>query len=457
MPKTPAKILIVDDDVHVLLSAQLLLEQHYTEVRKINNPQQIIEAFKESTPDIVLLDMNFKQGETSGKEGLEWLKQIKQINPETNVLLMTAYGELDIAVEAMKEGGTDFIVKPWQNEKLLATVRAAHKLSEQEQKVRKLESREKMISLDVSAKFEMIGDSSEMKEIKSMITKVAKTDAEVLILGENGTGKEVAARAIHQHSHRSDEVFISVDLGTIPEKLFESELFGHKKGAFTDAKEERIGRFEAASGGTLFLDEIGNLSPALQTKLLTALQNKRITKVGTNEPIEVDVRVICATNSDLKSLVKEGKFREDLLYRINTVEFTMPPLRDRNGDAAQLAQHFLTKYASKYHKSQASLTEQALDILKNYHWPGNIRELEHAIERAVIMLEGDNLTEEDFHFLNSSSSNSLGKMDDYNLENLEAWAIQKAIKKHNGNISHAAKELGLSRGAMYRRMDKYGI
>jgi len=456
MPKNPAKILVVDDDDAVLLSAQLLLEQHYTHVMKINNPAQITEAFKENQFDIVLLDMNFKQGETSGEEGLKLLKQIKDISPSTNVLLMTAYGELDIAVEAMKEGASDFIVKPWQNEKLLATVQTAHKLSEQEKKVKKLESREKIISTDIAAKFEMIGESEAMEEIKKVISKVATTDADVLILGENGTGKEVAARTLYKNSLRNKEPFISVDLGTIPADLFESELFGHKKGAFTDAKEERTGRFEAASGGTLFLDEIGNLSPNLQKKLLTVLQNRSITKVGTNEPIEVDVRVICATNSNLKELVKNGDFREDLLYRINTVELIMPALKDRPSDIPLLANYFLKKYSLKYQKPQAKFNAEVLEVLKKYNWPGNVRELEHAIERSVIMLDDDILTPDDFTFLQAGNDKNVG-FEDYNLDNIEEWAIKKAIKKHNGNISHAAKELGLSRGAMYRRMDKYGI
>jgi len=456
MPKSKAKILIVDDDDTILLSAQLLLEQHFTDVFKINNPNQITEAFKEYTFDIVLLDMNFKHGETSGQEGIHWLKKIREISPETNVLLMTAYGELDIAVEAMKEGASDFIVKPWQNEKLLATVQTAFKLTEQEKKVKKLESREKIMKTDLNAKYEMIGDSDAMKDVKRIIKKVSKTDADVLILGENGTGKEVAARALHNNSNRSNEAFISVDLGTISAELFESELFGHKKGAFTDAKEERIGRFEAASGGTLFLDEIGNLSLNLQTKLLTALQSKTITRVGTNEPIQVDVRVICATNSNLKELVKNDDFREDLLYRINTVEITMPALKDRPTDIPLLAKHFLTKYSNKYHKPEVGLSEAALENLKKYPWPGNVRELEHALERAIIMLDGESIEAHDFRFLDNKSDDA-DRFEDYNLENIEAWAIKKAIKKHNGNISHAAKELGLSRGAMYRRMDKYNI
>jgi len=296
-----------------------------------------------------------------------------------------------------------------------------------------------------------------MNEVKSMIAKVAKTDAEVLILGDNGTGKEVAARTIHENSHRSDEVFISVDLGSIPEKLFESELFGHVKGAFTDAKEERIGRFEVASGGTLFLDEIANLSPALQSKLLTVLQNKKVTKIGSNQAVNVDVRVLCATNGDIHQMVKKGEFREDLLYRINTVELILPSLKERNGDIELLANHFLKKYAHKYHKPQTQLDVAAIEALCKYNWPGNIRELEHAIERAVIMLEGETINASDFSFLKQSGKDNGNQFEEYNLENIEAWAIKKAINKHRGNISHAAKELGLSRGAMYRRMDKYGI
>ncbi|MTI21870.1 sigma-54-dependent Fis family transcriptional regulator [Fulvivirga sp. RKSG066] len=456
MSKTPAKILIVDDDDLVLLSAQLLLEQHFTQVVKINNPQQIEEAFKEHTFDVVLLDMNFKQGETSGKEGIFWLKKIKEISQETNVLLMTAYGELDIAVEAMKEGASDFIVKPWQNEKLLATVQSTLRLTQQEKKVKQLEDKEKLLTAELNIKHEMIGESEAILEVKHMIEKVAGTDADVLILGENGTGKEVAARLLHGNSTRVSEPFISVDLGTIPTELFESELFGHKKGAFTDAKEARIGRFEAADGGTLFLDEIGNLPLNLQKKLLTVLQNRQITKVGTNEPTHVDVRVICATNGNLKEMVKQGEFREDLLYRINTVEILMPALKDRPRDIGLLADFFLKKYSSKYHKSGLALESSSIDKLTNYSWPGNVRELQHAIERAVIMSEGDKLTQEDFRFLQSGNNDNYN-FDNYNLEHIEAWAIKKAIKKHNGNISHAAKELGLSRGAMYRRMDKYNL
>ena len=457
MAKSKGNILIVDDDDMILLSAQLLLEQYYTDVKKINNPKQIEEAFKEHTFDLVLLDMNFRQGETSGNEGLQWLEKIKQISPSTNVLLMTAYGEVDIAVEAMKKGAIDFIVKPWQNEKLIVTVQNALKLASQEKRVKQLEVREQAISSNIDHEYrEMIGSSGAMKSIQNMITKVAPTNADVLILGENGTGKEVAARAIHKKSSRANEIFIAVDLGTIPEHLFESELFGHKKGAFTDAKEERVGRFEAASGGTIFLDEIGNIPLHLQSKLLTVLQRRQITKVGDNNPTDIDVRVICATNMNLQEAVNNGDFREDLLYRINTVEIDLPSLKERIDDTPELVNHFLRKYEKKYHKSSLTITKEAIGALKKHSWPGNIRELQHAVERAAILADHDELNANDFAFLRRTESSS-SEFDNFNLENIEAWAIKNAIKKHNGNISHAAKELGLSRGAMYRRMEKYGL
>jgi two-component system response regulator HydG len=458
MAKAKGNILIVDDDDLILLSAQLLLEQYYTEVYKINNPLQIEEAFKEHPFELVLLDMNFRQGETSGKEGLLWLEKIKQISPKTNVLLMTAYGEVDIAVEAMKRGALDFIVKPWQNEKLLITVQNSLKLGSQEKRVKQLEDREKVLTSNVDNEYrDMIGSSQPMKGIQNMISKVAPTDADVLILGGNGTGKEVAARAIHNKSNRKNEIFIAVDLGTIPESLFESELFGHKKGSFTDAKEARIGRFEAAQGGTIFLDEIGNVPLHLQTKLLTVLQRRQVTKVGDNIPFDIDVRVICATNMNLKEAVSSGDFREDLLYRINTVEIEMPALVDRQEDLSELVNHFLKKYEKKYHKEGIKVSKEGLSTPKKHNWPGNIRELQHAVERAAILSENKNLDAHDFAFLSRGGDSGSNEFDDFNLESIEAWAIKNAIKKHNGNISNASKELGLSRGAMYRRMEKYGL
>ncbi|MEL7001593.1 MAG: sigma-54 dependent transcriptional regulator [Bacteroidota bacterium] len=455
--KTKGKILIIDDDEYILLSVKLLLDQHYETVVPLGDPNKVEEVFTEHDFQVVLLDMNFKQGETSGAEGIQWLKKIKELNNQCSILLMTAYGEVSVAVNAMKEGANDFIVKPWQNEKLLASVKTAFDLSAEKRNVEQLKSREKILSASIDSDFsDIIGQSQTIKDVIKVIQKVASTDADVLILGENGTGKEVAARAIHRNSNRAKEVFISVDLGSLSENLFESELFGHKKGAFTDAKEDRIGRFEAAAGGTLFLDEIGNLPLALQAKLLTVLQHRKITRLGTNESIDLDVRVICATNGNLRQMVKEGDFREDLLYRINTVEVLIPPLRDRPGDIPLLAEHFINRFNRKYHKEGLGIESQVSDALKKYPWPGNVRELQHAIERAVIMSDNNRLKTEDFRFL-SSPEESNDSFDDYNLETIEAWAIKKAVKKHNGNISHAAKELGLSRGAMYRRMEKYGI
>lgn len=455
--KQKGKILIIDDDEYILLSVKLLLDQYYETVVPLGDPKQVEQAFAEHEFHVVLLDMNFKQGETSGAEGIQWLRNIKELNNNCSILLMTAYGEVSIAVNAMKEGANDFIIKPWQNEKLLASVQTAFDLAFEKRNVAHLKSREKVLSSTIDSNFsDIIGKSQAITEILTVIKKVSSTEADVLILGENGTGKEVAARAIHRNSGRAKEVFISVDLGSISESLFESELFGHKKGAFTDAKEDRIGRFEAASGGTLFLDEIGNLPLALQAKLLTVLQHRKITRLGTNESVDLDVRVICATNGNLRQMVKEGNFREDLLYRINTVEMIIPPLRDRPDDIPLLADHFITRFARKYHKDGLTISASVTHQLKKYAWPGNVRELQHAIERAVIMSDHIELQSSDFAFLSGSDVQG-ENFEDYNLESIEAWAIKKAMKKHNGNISHAARELGLSRGAMYRRMEKYGI
>ncbi len=455
--KKAGNILIIDDDDYILVSLKLLLEEYFETVDTVNQPSKAAEYLKKKDYQVVLLDMNFSQGETSGKEGLQLLKQIKSRNPNTSIIMMTAYGDVNIAVEAMKEGATDFITKPWQNERLLATVNTTFSLSEQHEQINKLKSRQALLTGSSSgSSTEMIGTSQAMRSVSRFIEKVAPTDANILILGENGTGKEVAARAIHQASLRRNEVFISVDLGAIQENLFESELFGHKKGAFTDAREDRMGRFEAASGGTLFLDEIGNLPLAQQSKLLTAIQSKKITRVGSNTPVQTDVRIISATNRDLPVMVKAGEFREDLFYRINTMEVTLPPLRDRKTDIAALAGHFLNLYSKKYQKDELHIPDEVIDDLNGYDWRGNVRELQHAVERAVIMSEGPRLKTGDFN-LSGSTDHSTAEFDNYNLENLEAWAVRKALLKHNGNVSHAAKELGLSRGAMYRRMEKYGL
>jgi len=457
MAKLSGHILIVDDDPYINLSLLTLLEESYELVKAIQDPADIPEEFQNTTYDVVLLDMNFKPGDTSGRDGLKWLKKIMELSGQTMVVIITAYGGIHIAVKAMKAGAFDFIIKPWQNEKILSTLSAAFKLIESKRQVNHLESVHKVLLHSGDHQFsEMIGNSPGIMKVFSDLKKVAETQANVLILGENGTGKELVARALHRNSPRRSEVFMSVDLGALSETLFESELFGHVKGAFTDAAEERTGRFEAASGGTVFLDEIGNLPVSLQAKLLSVLEQRSIFKIGSNQPIPIDIRLICATNLDLKSQVGNGSFREDLLYRINTVEIRLPPLRDRKEDIPLLAEHFLHKFARKYRKPHLKISERALKKLQRMQWPGNIRELQHAIERSVILTEHEVLQESDFSFLGSGEDDPI-RIEYFNLENLEKWAIEKCLKKHAGNVTKAAEELGLTRGAMYRRINKYGI
>lgn len=455
--KEKAKILILDDDNYVLLSLRILLEQHYTDVRGINNPNQLISALEENDFDVVILDMNFSAGETSGKDGLKYLQQVKEANPNTSVLLLTAYGEIDLAVEAMRLGAYDFLVKPWENEKLLSSVKKAFELNNAAKKINQLETDKTVLLNELNAPFnEIIGESEAIKRVFNQIEKVAKTNANVLITGENGTGKELVARAIHKASDRKDEIFLNVDMGAVSETLFESELFGHKKGAFTDARADRIGKFEAANGGTLFLDEIGNLPLALQAKLLRVIQDQKVTKVGENKPVDLDIRLICATNANLDELVKSDQFRQDLLFRINTIEIELPPLRERQEDIPVLAEHFLEVFMQKYKKPSLFVADYVYNKLQKYDWPGNIRELQHTVERAVIMSDGKQLQVSDFN-LKDTNEAELGSIDSFNLDEIERWAIESAIKKHQGNISHAAQELGLSRGALYRRMEKYDL
>jgi two-component system, NtrC family, response regulator HydG len=457
MAKASGNILVVDDDEYVLLSIRLLLEPSFHVVETTNTPERLPAILRTQSIDVILLDMNFRQGDTSSKEGLFWLRKILKEYPDTQVILMTAYADIQLAVEAVKDGALDFIVKPWQNEKLVASVKTALIVSQEKKKVKQLKTQQKGIIAAFGKSYEpLIGNAPSIVTIRRTIEKVAPTDAEVLILGENGTGKEVIAREIHRQSHRSEGIFMSVDIGSLSETLFESELFGHRKGAFTDAKEDRIGRFEAAAGGTIFLDEIGNLSLSLQAKLLTVLQRKEIVRLGTNEPVPIDVRVICATNSDLKKMIRENKFREDLYYRINTVEIHVPPLFERPEDIPTLVDHFIKRFSEKYHKSGHTVDASALDQLKKYRWPGNIRELQHAVERAIILSDSQVIGLHDFGTLEKEFTGE-AIFDHLNLEKLEAWAIRKAIAKHHGNISHAAEELGLSRGAIYRRIEKYGI
>ena len=407
---------------------------------------------------MILLDMNFSKDTTSGKEGFYWLEQILEADPQAVVILITAFGGVEMAVQALKQGATDFVLKPWQNEKLIATLSAAIKLKESYKEVNKLKRARKALEDDLSKPFkDIIGDSPAMKNVFSIIDKVAGTDANVLILGENGTGKELVARAIHQRSSRKENVFVSVDMGAITETLFESELFGHKKGAFTDAKDDRAGRFEVANSGSLFLDEIGNLSMPLQSKLLTALQSRRVTRIGSNKPMEVDIRLICATNMPVYDMVSENTFRQDLLYRINTVEIHLPPLRERQDDIALLTDHFVKVYCYKYRKSIKKIAPSTVKKLSKYSWPGNIRELQHAIERAIIMSDGNVLMPDDFFFLVLKADSTTHSEDNLNLDEVEKNVILKAINKHSGNISKAAKELGLTRASLYRRIEKHGL
>ena len=447
---------MIDDDEDVLLAAKMLLKKYNYHVIIEKNPNKIPFLLNNDTYDVILLDMNFSKDTTSGKEGFQWLAQIKEKDPSAVVIMITAFGDVEMAVRALKEGATDFVLKPWQNEKLIATISTAIRLKKSYNEVDKLRKAKEMLEEQISQPFrDIIGNSPAIKDVFALIDKVAKTEANILILGENGTGKELIARAIHQKSMRKDSSFVSVDMGAITETLFESELFGHKKGAFTDAREDRPGRFELANGGTLFLDEIGNLSLSLQSKLLTALQSRQVTRVGSNQSMEVDIRLICATNMNLHQMVKDGKFRQDLLYRINTVEITIPPLSERGDDIPMLANHFLNHYSKKYRKDVLSISPEALTKLKKYAWPGNVRELQHAIERALIMADSPTLQESDFLF--SRKGNEAINADTLNLDEVEKAAVAKAIQLHNGNISKAADELGLTRASLYRRMEKYGI
>lgn len=452
------KILIVDDDEDVLKAASLFLKKHVEQVHTEKDPENIPILLKNDSYDVILLDMNFTKDATSGQEGLYWLSRILEIDPSSVVIMITAFGDVSLAVTAIKQGAVDFVLKPWQNEKLLATVSAASSLHKSRLEVASLRSRQERLSADMDQPFnEFIGSSPAMQKVYDTILKVAKTDANVLILGENGTGKELVARSLHRHSLRSGEVFISVDMGAISETLFESELFGHVKGAFTDARADRAGRFEVASGGTLFLDEIGNLSMQMQSKILNALEARQIIRLGSNKAVPIDIRLICATNIDISEMVNRNEFRQDLLYRINTVEIHLPPLRERGNDLPLLAEHFLKIYCKKYNKSLKGMNPLTMDKLTKYKWPGNVRELQHCMERAVILSDSDVLQPEDFYFSISRSDDEGIIFENYNLETVEKIVIRKAIDKHKGNVSQAANELGLTRASLYRRMEKHGL
>ncbi|MBN2416098.1 sigma-54-dependent Fis family transcriptional regulator [bacterium] len=453
-----SKILIIDDNEDVLQAARLFLKQHVAEVHTEKDPGRIPALLKNESYDVILLDMNYSQDVTSGTEGFQWLQKILEIRPSAIVVMITAYGDVEMAVRAIKEGATDFVLKPWQNEKLLATVSSALKLHDSRIQLDSLRTRQKQLSADLDSPFhDFIGNSEATRTVLDVIGKVAATDANVLILGENGTGKELVARALHRNSRRSEEVFITVDMGAITENLFESELFGHVKGAFTDAREDRVGRFEVASGGTLFLDEIGNLPRTLQSKLLTVLQRREVIRVGSNRPRPIDIRLICATNMPIHSMVQDNSFRQDLLYRINTVEITIPPLRDRQEDIPALVAHFLTVYSRKYNVQKRSVSAAAGKKLQTYHWPGNVRELQHTIERAVIMSEKPLLQPPDIFLPEPVMQQDGFVFEDYHLETVEKTVIRRTLSKHHGNISRAAAELGLTRAALYRRMEKYDL
>ncbi len=458
MTKKLGKVLVIDDDEDVLMAARLFLKQHVALVHTEKNPELISTLLKNETYDVILLDMNFTRDASSGGEGFHWLNQILTLEPSAVVVLITAFGDVEMAVQAIKEGATDFVLKPWHNEKLLATLSAAMNLRQSREEVDQLRSRQQVLSADLDQQFhDFVGACAPMQKVFTTIQKVAQTEANVLILGENGTGKELIARELHRQSKRAQEVFISVDMGALSETLFESELFGHVKGAFTDAKEERAGRFEAASGGTLFLDEIGNLSLPLQAKLLTALQNRQIVRLGSNQSRPIDIRLICATNTPIHEMVAQKKFRQDLLYRINTVEIHVPPLRERIEDLPLLIEHFLKAYARKYQRLQPRVNAATLKKLEKYHWPGNVRELQHALERAVIMGESQVLQPTDFLLVASDNKEDGLIFDNYNLEEVEKAVIRRTISKHGGNISQAARELGLTRTSLYRRLEKYGL
>ncbi len=444
-------ILIIDDDTDVLTAVRLLLKTEVKEVVTEKNPENIRHLLAKQNFDLILLDMNFNSTIHTGNEGLYWLKKIKEQTQHPAVIMITAYGDIDLAVRSLKEGAADFVIKPWHNEKLLTTIREA---------LTKKEASTSSTAVPVYATSKtVVGESAAMKDIFVKIEKIAPTDANVLILGENGTGKDLVAHAIHQQSLRASKPFIKVDAGALTETLFESELFGHKKGAFTDAREERIGRFESANGGTLFLDEIGNISLQQQAKLLSALQNRQIIKLGSNEPIPVDIRLICATNLPLAELANENRFRKDLVYRINTVEITLPPLRKRKEDIPLLAQHYVKVYAEKYIKPNIQLYKKAVDKLVEHPFPGNVRELQYSIERAVIMTEGDILSASDLIFSPIETARMQAEDDeqDLKLSSMEKNTILRVIEKHHGNITKAAKELGLTRTALYRRLTKYDI
>lgn len=448
-----AKILVIDDNKSVLSALEIMLQFEYKSVQTFFNPNQIPSFPNMEEIDIVLLDMNFSAGVNTGNEGLFWLNEIKKKSPNTSVIMMTAYGAVDLAVTAIKQGASDFVLKPWNNERLLTTVRSAYELRKSRQEIHSLKKKESNLKQVINeGKNFIIGQSKALTSVLNLAAKVAKTDVNVLITGENGTGKELIARELHRLSARKDEVFIGVDMGSIAENLFESELFGHTKGSFTDAKEDRAGKFEAAHQGTLFLDEIGNLSLQMQAKLLSSIQNRSVVRVGSNKPVNVDIRLICATNCNLEQMVVDGLFREDLLYRINTIHIEVPPLRERDEDILVLADFFLKKFAHKYDKPGLKMNNLAQEKLMEYPWPGNVRELQHTMERAVILSDGSVLKPTDFLLHAKPTQSFDGQL--LTLNEMEQQMISRALDQNEGNYSAAAEQLGISRQTLYNKLKK---
>jgi len=453
---TDARILVVDDNRNVLTALDLLLSRAFSGVKCISKPGQILSELRAGSYSAVLLDMNYTAGQNTGNEGLFWLREIRKLDRDLSVVMITAFGDIELAVTALKEGAVDFVLKPWDNQKLVATMRTAVSLCDSRRKILALQKDKASLKAELKGKpARLIGKSGPMRKVMALVEKVAATPANVLITGENGTGKELIAREIHEHSDRSSEIMVSLDLGAVPATLFESELFGHVKGAFTDAHSDRTGKIETAHRGTLFFDEIGNLSLPLQAKLLSVLQNRTITRLGSTEVIPVDVRLICATNMDLEALVKEGNFRMDLLYRINTIGVELPPLRDRGDDVLLLAAWFLREFANRYNKPGLKMDGTAEEALKKWSWPGNVRELRHSMERAVILAENKMIGRDSFQFNNAMAS-SMASFDG-SLDEVEARLIKYALGKHGGNMSAVALQLGVSRQTLYNKMKKYGL
>ncbi|WP_395340045.1 sigma-54-dependent transcriptional regulator [Ningiella sp. W23] len=478
-------ILIVDDDEDILIAAKLLLRRHQFEVTTCSEPSQIPDILKANSFKAIMLDMNFGPGESTGQQGLKWLETILSLEPDSVVVMITAHGGMNLAIEAMKLGASDFVIKPWQNEKLVATISSAANLGAMRSEAKQLQTANKLL-VEVANQSEhpqILGKSEAMRHVLSLVSRSAPTDANVLILGENGTGKELIARELHLQSKRHKHIFMTVDLGAVSESLFESELFGHKKGAFTGANEDRIGKLEAADGGTLFLDELGNLPLHLQAKLLTVLEQRKITPLGSNQSKAFNVRVICATNVSKQKLSDESHFRQDLLFRLNTVEISLPALRERAEDIEAIAQYYTAHYCKKYGKPLLSIDPAAMQALKAYRWPGNIRAFRHAIERAIILSQSSTLMLDDFQLqdahqisvvnhakeseapmINTVGSEhsprlteAIEQQDDLNLDQIEKQTITKALRTYRYNISHTAKALGLTRAALYRRMEKHGL